>query len=72
MRCWGELKSLRGESDCVVSAYKPCLQFSGYVEMKVSQAYNCRKAGYAPDVRSVSCLNVEKYFDYLKQMHYQF
>ena len=38
--------------------------------MKVSQAYNCRKAGYAPDVRSVSCLNVEKYFDYLKQMHY--
>ena len=46
MRCWGELKNLLsflalkgaqivGE----VSAYNSCVQFSGYVEMKVSQAY---------------------------------
>ena len=40
MRCWGKLKSLRAHSVGKVSAYQSCLQFSGYVEMKVSQAYN--------------------------------
>ena len=40
MRCWGELKSLRAQSVGEVSAYWSCVQFSGYVEMKVSQAYN--------------------------------
>ena len=39
MRCWGELKSLRNQSVGEVSAYLSCVQFSGYVEMKVSQAY---------------------------------
>ena len=40
MRCWGELKSLRAQSVGEVSAYYSFVQFSGYVEMKVSQAYN--------------------------------
>ena len=31
MRCWGELKGLRAQSVGEVSAYKLCLQFSGYV-----------------------------------------
>ena len=39
MRCWGELKSLRAQSVGGVGAYKSCVQKSGYVEMKVSQAY---------------------------------
>ena len=47
MPCWGELKSLRGQSVGEVRL-QSCVQFSGYVEMKVSQAYNCQKAGYAP------------------------
>ena len=40
MRCWGELKSLRAQSVGEVSAYQLWVQFSGYVEVKVSQAYN--------------------------------
>ena len=39
MRCWGELKSLRAQSVGEVSAYQSCVQYSGCVEMKVSQAY---------------------------------
>ena len=40
MLCWGELKALRVQSVVEVSANKSCMQFSGYVEIKVSQAYN--------------------------------
>ena len=40
MARWGELKSLRAQSVDEVSAYYCCAQFSGYVEMKISQAYN--------------------------------
>ena len=40
MCCWGELKSLRAQSVSEVSVYQPCVQFPGYVEMKVNQAYN--------------------------------
>ena len=42
MRSWGELKNLRAQIVGEVSAYYSCscAQFSGYVEMKVSQAYN--------------------------------
>ena len=54
MGCWGELKSLRTE----VSAYWSCVQFSGYVEMKVSQAYNKSKAGYAPALHIISHFNL--------------
>ena len=39
MRSWGELKSLRAQSVGEVSAYWSGVQSSGYVEMKVSQAY---------------------------------
>ena len=39
MCCWGELKSLRVQSVGEVSAYKSCMQFSGYVEINVNQAY---------------------------------
>ena len=42
--CWGELESLRGQRVGNVSAYYLCMQFSGYVEMKVSQAYNWSKS----------------------------
>ena len=38
MRCWGELKSLRGQSVGEVRATYSYVQFSGYVEMKVSLA----------------------------------
>ena len=40
MHCWGELKSLRAESVGEVSAHQSWVQFSGYAEMKISQAYN--------------------------------
>ena len=40
MCCWGELKSLRAQSFGEVNVNWSCVQFSGYVEMKVSQAYN--------------------------------
>ena len=40
MHCWGELKSLRAQSVSGVSSYWSCVQFSGYVEMKVSQTYH--------------------------------
>ena len=40
MRCWGELKNLRAQIVGEMIAYYSCAQFSGYVEMKVSQAYN--------------------------------
>ena len=43
MHCWGEPKSLRVQSVGEVSAYWSCVQFSGYVEMEVSQAYNMAK-----------------------------
>ena len=39
MRCRDELKSLRAQSLGEDSAYWSCVQFSRYVEMKVSQAY---------------------------------
>ena len=39
MRCWGELECFKGQSVGEVSAYWSCMQFSGYVEMKVSHAY---------------------------------
>ena len=38
MRCWGELNSLRTPSVGEVSTYQQCVQFSGYAEMKGSQA----------------------------------
>ena len=39
MRCWGELlKELKVLVRSV--RYYSCVQFSGYVEIKVSQAYN--------------------------------
>ena len=69
MRSWGELKSLRAQSVGEVSAYWSCVQFSGYVEMKVSQPTTSRKAGHAPEQkkrfersyvsvdRNTSCIN---------------
>ena len=50
MRCWGELNSLRTPSVGKVSTYQQCVQFSGYVETKGSQATTSRKAGYTPVV----------------------
>ena len=44
----GELKSLRAQSFGEVSAYQSCVQFSGYVEMKVSQACNQSKGWLRP------------------------
>ena len=38
INCCGELKSLRAQTFNEVSAYLSCVQFSGYMEMKVSQA----------------------------------
>ena len=36
MGCWGELKSRQAQSVGEVSSYYSCMQFSGYVEIKVS------------------------------------
>ena len=36
MGCWVELKSIQAQSVGEVSSYYSCMQFSGYVEMKVS------------------------------------
>ena len=57
MRCRGELKSLRAQSVDEVSAYLLFVQFSGYVEMKVSQVYH--KSGYTalPGVKKNTFLN---------------
>ena len=44
MGCWGEVRSLRAQSIGEVSVYQSCMQFSGYVEMKFSQAYNQLKS----------------------------
>ena len=48
MRCWGELKSLRAQSVGEDGAYWSCVQFSEYLEMKVSQAYNLSKSWLRP------------------------
>ena len=40
MLCWGELKSLRAQSVGEDIVYWSCVQFSRYVEMKVSQTYS--------------------------------
>ena len=53
MRCWGEVKSLRAQSVGEVSAYWSCVQFSGYVEMKVSQTYNKSKSWMKSDQRDI-------------------
>ena len=56
MRCWGELKSLRAQSVCEVSAFFPCAQFLAYVETKVSRRpTTSRNAGYAPVRKSSLC-----------------
>ena len=44
----GELKSSRAQSVVEVTAYWSCVQFSGYVEMKVSHAYNQSKSWLRP------------------------
>ena len=48
MCCWGKIKSFRAQSVVEVTAYWSCVQFSGYVEMKVSQAYNQTKRWLRP------------------------
>ena len=54
MRCWGELKSLRAQSVCEVSAFFSCAQFLAYVETKVSRRpTTSRNAGYAPVRKSI-------------------
>ena len=56
MRCWGELKSLRAQSVCEVSAFFSCAQFLAYVETKVSRRpTTSRNAGYAPVRKSSLC-----------------
>ena len=56
MRCWGELKSLRAQSVCEVSAFFSCAQFLAYVETKVSRRpTTSRNAGYARVRKSSLC-----------------
>ena len=60
MRCWGELKSLRAQSVCEVSAFFSWAQFLAYVETKVSRRpTTSRNAGYALSVRVVSAIFVK-------------